>query len=549
VNTTTLNPTEFLQKKLSYSAKLELISLVEKLEQKKKWKENPLLYFQERLKVSPSTIDWTLNEGYENHIWDGTANPMMEILNALVQSKWVGVESATGTGKTFLAACILLWFLESFENSLVVTVAPKGEQLSLHLWMEVSKLFPNFNAENNFRLMDLQLQMIPGTDQWNAVGFTAGVRSEEVKQSATKAQGFHKKDMLIIFEETPGIYQAIMTAFQNTSVSPHNLILALGNPDHQLDSLHKFCTKPSVQHIRISALDHPNVVTGNAMLIPGATSKMAIERMEEDYGKLHPMYISRVHGISPAESSSALIKLDWCYKANERGIDFKDVKGNWDMSLIHGTKKLGVDVANSKAGDKAAIAEGIGNILLHVLDFQCPDSNQLGHQLANKSISEKIKQEDIAVDGVGVGAGTVNTLKEHNLHIYDIQSGGAPIELPGQVEQFNNLRSQMWWQAREDLRRNIVILPNDKDLFAELVMPEWTVRNGKIIVESKQDIKKRLGHSPNKGDAFVYWNWVRAVRGTVAAISDGKKKILNPSDNPTLEQKDFYFSERMPRSF
>jgi hypothetical protein len=41
----------------------------------------------------------------------------------------------------------------------------------------------------------------------------------------------------------------------------------------------------------------------------------------------------------------------------------------------------------------------------------------------------------------------------------------------------------------------------------------WTTRNGKIAVESKDDIIKRLRRSPNKGDAAVYWNWVRRRPG------------------------------------
>jgi hypothetical protein len=70
----------------------------------------------------------------------------------------------------------------------------------------------------------------------------------------------------------------------------------------------------------------------------------------------------------------------------------------------------------------------------------------------------------------------------------------------------------MYWQLREDLRNGRLILCNDEELFADLVTPKWEVRNGKICVEKKEEIKKRLGHSPNKGDAVVYWNWVRTLR-------------------------------------
>jgi hypothetical protein len=102
----------------------------------------------------------------------------------------------------------------------------------------------------------------------------------------------------------------------------------------------------------------------------------------------------------------------------------------------------------------------------------------------------------------------------------DIQSGAQPepfIEWRGvrMSEQFVNLRAQMWWQARIDLQfpdESGIILPYDEELFVDLSTPRWTNRKGKIIVEEKEEIKRRIGRSPNKGDAFVYWNWVRMRR-------------------------------------
>jgi hypothetical protein len=70
----------------------------------------------------------------------------------------------------------------------------------------------------------------------------------------------------------------------------------------------------------------------------------------------------------------------------------------------------------------------------------------------------------------------------------------------------------MWWCAREDLRNNEIDIPNDEELIADLTTPKWMIQGGKIAVESKEKIKERLGRSPNKGDSFVYWNWVRKGR-------------------------------------
>lgn len=480
------------------------------------YRSNPLDYIVERLGIRRETLDWLLLPEYSTHRWDGTENPFVRILKGLVNNRWVGVESGTGTGKTMIGACIVLWFLECFENSLVVTTAPKRDQLALHIWREINRLHSRFNKGE---LLSLKLKMNENSEDWLAVGFVAGVKANE--DSSTKAQGFHAEHMLIIFEETPGIPQPIITAFENTSIGPHNLILAFGNPDHQLDNLHRFCQLDRVEHIRISGLDHPNVVLKNSNFIPGAQSEEGIKGMKNRYGdELHPLYLSRARGISPAQASDSLIKIEWCITATKKYLEYCDDKGIIDESKIEGLRMLGVDVANSESGDKAAIATGKGEVLLKVEDFPCPDSNQLGHKVYRMMKDEKISDNSIGVDGVGVGAGTVNTLKEYGVSSRNVNIQGAaePVDID-QEEEFNNLRSQMYWTMRDDLRNGLIAIPEDQELIADLVTPKWFVRNGKIVVESKEDIKKRLGRSPNKGDAAVYWNWVRNQGGFEISIT------------------------------
>lgn len=84
-------------------------------------------------------------------------------------------------------------------------------------------------------------------------------------------------------------------------------------------------------------------------------------------------------------------------------------------------------------------------------------------------------------------------------------AGPAVIE----AERFVDLRSQIWWRMREDLRLDRVALPPDDELFSDLTIPTFGTRNGKIYVQSKEDIIRLLRRSPNKGDAACYGNWVR----------------------------------------
>lgn len=477
------------------------------------YQTHPLDYIHDKFGVKKEMIDWDLLPEYKDHKYDGTLNPLMKCLNALVEWLWVAIESATGVSKTFLAAHIALWFLDCFENSLVITTAPKEPQLKLHIWKEISKIFYKFNKG---KLTELKLQMIPGSDEWIVVGFVAGVRASE--ESTTKAQGFHAEHMLMIWEETPGLPPETITAFINSCDSPHNLILALGNPDHQLDNLHIFAQRSNVEHIRISGFDYPNVVLDDPLFIPGGKTKIGLERQLETYKSPdHPLYLSRARGISPGQAVDALIKYEWCYDAVKIRDAFLDKSGQLILNRIQGELSLGVDVANSESGDEAAICKGKANICIEVSAFPCPDSNKLGHLINKICQDDFISKTKVKVDGIGVGAGTINVLKEYGFDNNDINFIGSakPVDVERKLadetifmeEIFNNLRSQAWWLVMLDLRDGLIGIPNDPELIADLTTPKWFIKRGKTCVESKEEIKKRLGRSPNKGDSFVYWHF------------------------------------------
>lgn len=500
------------------------------------WRKNANLYLVERLGIPPEFLKWSIHPAYKKHAWDGTPDPLVAINDTLSGLRpdgirWAAVEGATGTSKTFNAACLTLWFLECFDDSLVVTTAPKERQLELHLWKDLAGLYPIFREGKDCKLMKLRLDMQPTDEasEWQAIGFVAGVGAAE--ELATKAQGFHRENMLFILEETPGIDSAVIGSILNTSVSPNNLILALGNPDNRLDPLHKLSERSDVAAIRISGLDFPNVVRKDPLLIPGAQSQKGLDQMLVTYlDSSNPLYLSRARGISPAQSEHALIRLEWILAAMKK-----------DPGIIQGTKAIGVDVANSQDGDHAAVAQGQGSFCLQIDSFPCPNANRLGDRIHVIASQEGIDPQMIGVDGVGVGASTVNHMRDLGDDITDIQSGAKAVDLYGdtpdddksegsgtkRVETFANLRSQMWWTLRQDLQRGLIGLPMDSELQSDLITPKWTTRNGKIVVEAKEDIRKRLGRSPNKGDAVVYWNWIRTYRSGIGAVGGLAKKEVD----------------------
>jgi hypothetical protein len=492
---------------------------VEPLEQ---YQQDPLGFCSDVLGVSRNTLVWSLNGYGADYKWDGTPDPIAAVFLAVAAGKRViGVESATTTGKTFAGACIVLWFVGCFKNATVVTVAPKEKQLQLHIWKEIGKLWPGFKAKfPQAELTHLRIRMLPGSDAWAAHGFIAGVAAAEVEGSATKAQGFHAEHMLIVFEETPGISPAIMMAFRQTCRAPHNIRLGFGNPDNIHDELHKLCTSPGALHIRISALDHPNVVRNDPSIIPGAASAEAIEeeRLADDQLEEAPLYKSRIRGISPAQSKHAMIRMEWLERA---ALNYEDNEIRKRMSI--GVKARGVDVANSESGDRAAVARFQGACLDEVESFQCPDANDLGTAVAIEAVEEGINALDIGIDAIGVGAGCINEARrtkglENIQALYSSvpaykgdtkEDNGKTWEWVPDANRFYNLRAQMWWMFREDVRLNRMAIRRNSALFKQLTSVEWRPFNGQVRVEEKVETKKRLGSSPNDADAAIYGNFVR----------------------------------------
>ena len=524
--------------------KLRELEILEDQARTKKYRLRPDLWLTERFGEDLTAVIWSDFDRaeYQNHVWDGDKNPLYRIWEALAKGDWACLTSATGIGKTYILARIIYWFLDCWENSLVITSAPKKDQLTLLLWSEIAESFGKFKKIRPYSELTKGLRLRvdvrekgSNEDQnagWQAIGFVAGVKAGE--KSATKAQGFHRDRMLIILEETPGMPVATMEAFKNTSTGDHNLMLAVGNPDSVVDPLGFFSRIPGVKTFRASAYDHPNLVL-NKPVISAATGWKKTKSREIEYGLESSFFQSRVRGIMPDQGNDSLIHLKWLISCHTKSPEFQADPVPIDEGRY---SAVGVDVANSDFGDKAALAWGKKNKLNLLQEFRCPSASHLAYNLidnAQKLEDKKIENYGTAkladygiesncvgVDAVGVGASTVNALKDRNYPVIAIQGGQVDEMIPSEPDKdgkpvpmyaFADLRSQMYYALREDLQGRKIILdipPEDFRLLCiELTVITFVLTGGKIKVESKDTIKKKLsGKSPNRADAVVYWNWV-----------------------------------------
>jgi hypothetical protein len=171
-----------------------------------------------------------------------------------------------------------------------------------------------------------------------------------------------------------------------------------------------------------------------------------------------------------------------------------------------GTVAFGVDIARS-GEDRCVVAIRQGRECLPLVTWQNPDLMESVTTITH--LAKKYKPEAMLVDVNGMGAGVFDRLRQLGYSVVPFlaQEGTDETDSSGEL-MFVNRRSHAWWMLRERLSPHTghnLVLPNDEELMLDLAAPKYRSMDGsgRIKVELKDDVKKRLRRSPDKGDAVV----------------------------------------------
>lgn len=171
---------------------------------------------------------------------------------------------------------------------------------------------------------------------------------------------------------------------------------------------------------------------------------------------------------------------------------------------------LGVDVARG-GQDNTVIAKRYKTedteLWFDRLQMHAGRETPSGRAVAGLVIAEHRDHAPIHLDVIGVGASPYDVLSEAGQPVYGVNVSEKATERDrsGRLAFFN-LRTQLWWQMREALdpeAENGVCLPPDAELLKELCAPRWELSGMTIKVESREDIVKRVGRSPDRASALV----------------------------------------------
>ena len=171
---------------------------------------------------------------------------------------------------------------------------------------------------------------------------------------------------------------------------------------------------------------------------------------------------------------------------------------------------MGVDVARG-GKDNTVIAMRYKNedtdLWFDQLKLYPGSETPNGRKVAGLVIGEHRDHAPIHIDVIGVGASPYDVLSDAGQPVYGVNVAEKATERDrsGRLAFFN-LRSQLWWQLREALdpeTDNGIALPPDKDMLAELCAPRWELSGMTIKVESRDEVIKRVGRSPDRASAVI----------------------------------------------
>lgn len=466
-----------------------------------------------------------------------TLDPEQQAIVAAVQAnKRVSVRSGTARGKDFVAACIAVSFLyltpkwnrrgELVENTKVALTAPTDRQVKNIMMPEISRLFNRakkrgFVLPGKLNAYDIRTD----NEEWFLTGFKADEHNHEAWS------GFHAVNTMFVVTEATGISDDTFAAIEGNLQGNSRLLLVF-NPNTVVGYAARSQKSARWTRFCLNSLTAPNVVQ-HKLIYPGqvdyewvqdklenwcspiradeAQAEMDDFEFEGCWYRPEDLFRKKVLGQFPKVSDDILIPAQWLELAHERW-----TQANGREPLKQDIRILGVDVAGM-GRDSTCFVERKG---AWVSPFNAYNSGgSADHmKIAGQIAAYRRRQIEayVSIDTIGEGAGVYSRCIELDEKEYIISCkyseaakgrNGKPLtDVTGQY-QFVNMRAYLFWAVRDWLNPRSdtgAMLPPDTQFDEEATEIKWSFRSdGRIFIEPKEDIKERLGRSPDKFDALA----------------------------------------------
>jgi hypothetical protein len=456
----------------------------------REWRLDPVKFVRECLHAEPDP--WQL-----------------DVLNLAGEPgrKRIAMKACAGPGKTAVLAWCgwhrLACFAAPNEHPKGSAVSITSDNLRDNLWAELAR----WQNESPFLLNAFvwNKERITAKDHpetWflAAKGWAKSADTETVGRTLS---GQHARFPFYLIDESGDIPPNMLrSAEQGLTSCEDGLIITAGNTTSQTGLLYEVTTKarvaPSGEELWkvVSITADPDD--------PRRTPRVDIEWARQQialYGRENPWVMAYILGLFPPGSINALLSSDEVEHA--MNLHPRPETYAWAQ------KRLGIDVA--RFGDDRTVIfprQGIvafkPDVMRHARDSAV--SVDIASRVMQKKIDWQREETDIRAeaeeiltffdDTVGWAHGAIDVMRAAGHSVHALNYAG-----PSPDPRYFNLRSYMWMKMADWIKAG-GSLPNVPELVGELTAPTYFFQSGKMRVEEKDQIKKRLGKSPDLGDAL-----------------------------------------------
>jgi len=416
-----------------------------------------------------------------------------QILESIRDNRKTAVRSCHGVGKSWTAALAASWWLDTHEpgTAFVVTTAPTFRQVRAILWRYIRRVH--------------KVGKLPGRvnqTEWHLGDELVAFGSKPADHDESAFQGIHAQFVLVIVDEACGVPEQLWVAADALTTNTDCRILAIGNPDNPASHFRKVCAGGSGWNvIGISAFDSPNL-TGEEVpneVAQALVSREWVEEKKREWGEDNPLYLAKVLGEFASDHPNQVVRQSDVYVCRQPA---ETPLADEDLLPV----ELGVDVGGG--GDETVIRERRGRLVGREWRALTDRPEKIAPMVL-AAIKES-GATDVKVDSIGIGFGVIGELRNmagnklHSAHITAVNVA----EKSSEPDKFINLRAELWWQLGRGLSErhgwDLSTMDNADATVAQLLEPRWEIdAQGRIKVEKKDDVRARLGRSPDNADALL----------------------------------------------
>lgn len=474
-----------------------------------------------------------------------------KMLDRACQTNWLGLSGCAASGKTDFGAIwgLVNWLSCPTKTCVLFTSTGLAESRK-RIWGRVEEYYMAANQHaKSTGLPQMPGKLTSSTGKIKTEGdglqfsdrsgihLIAGDRAKE-KENIGKLIGLHNDRVILVCDEMPELSPALTeAALSNLAANPFFQMMGLGNFASIYDPFGQFVTPKagwgSINEdaeeyetergicLRFDGLKSPNILMGEEYY-PGLYSARHLKEHKEGLGENSARFwrMCRSYPCPEADANRIYSDADFIKgKVNDR---FTWVKSPEPVAVLDPAFVSGGDkamayfgfIGDSSEGKKILQFTDCKELIEDIRKKDETKSLQVAKQFRDECDKRSIPPENAAFDASGAGIVFGTLLSEvWSTKPYGIQSGGAASNRPagakdrrpGREAYFNRI-AEIWYSGLEYVQSGqIRNIPQAaiKDLTERRYDTVKGVTGLKVRVEQKKDMKARIGHSPDDGDAAM----------------------------------------------